>query len=56
MHDRIGGNIMNWGDRTVSNTLTVERYTINDIIANYVQDLFYVNRRYQRKLVWGIET
>lgn len=46
---------MNWRDRTVSNTLTVEKYTVNDIITIYVKDLFYVNRRYQRKLVWGIE-
>ncbi len=46
---------MNWSDRTMSNTLTVEKYTVNDIIANYVQNLFYVNRRYQRKLVWGID-
>lgn len=46
---------MKWENRTVSNTLTVERYTVNDIIVNYLQDLFYVNRRYQRKLVWGVE-
>lgn len=46
---------MNWEERTVSNILTVERYTVNDIIVNYLKDLFYVNRRYQRKLVWGIE-
>lgn len=46
---------MNWEGRTVSNTLTVERYTVNDIIVNYLKDQFYVNRRYQRKLVWGVE-
>ena len=46
---------MNWEERTVSNTLTVERYTVNDIIVNYLKDQFYVNRRYQRKLVWGVE-
>lgn len=46
---------MKWENRTVSNALTVERYTVNDIIVNYLQDLFYVNRRYQRKLVWGVE-
>lgn len=46
---------MNWEERTVSNTLTVERYTVNDIIVNYLEDQFYVNRRYQRKLVWGVE-
>lgn len=46
---------MNWGKRTVSDMLTVERYTVNDIIVNYIKDQFYVNRRYQRKLVWGLD-
>lgn len=45
---------MNWSARSVSNTLTVERFTVNDIIVNYLKDSFYVNRRYQRKLVWEI--
>lgn len=46
---------MNWSDRTVTNDLRVDRYTVNDIFVNYLKDKFYVNRRYQRKLVWGIE-
>lgn len=46
---------MNWRERTVSDILTVERYTVNDIIVNYIKDQFYVNRRYQRKLVWGLK-
>lgn len=46
---------MNWRERTVSEELRVDRYTVNDIIVNYLQDSFYVNRRYQRKLVWGIK-
>lgn len=46
---------MNWKERTVSEELRVDRYTVNDIIVNYLKDKFYVNRRYQRKLVWGVE-
>lgn len=46
---------MNWRERTMSEELRVDRYTVNDIIVNYLKDKFYVNRRYQRKLVWGVE-
>lgn len=46
---------MDWSTRTVSDTLTVERYSVSDIITEYAKNSFYVNRRYQRKLVWGIE-
>ena len=46
---------MNWSVRTVNNNLQVERYTVNDIIVNFIKDEFYVNRKYQRKLVWGID-
>lgn len=46
---------MDWSKRTVSERLSVERYTVSDVIAEYLQNSFYVNRRYQRKLVWGIE-
>ena len=46
---------MKWSRRTMNNTLTVERYTVNDIIVNYLYDKFYVNCRYQRKLVWDID-
>ncbi len=40
---------------TVSNELRVDKYTVNDIIVYYVKDMFYVNRRYQRKLVWDLK-
>lgn len=46
---------MNWRDRIVIDELRVDKYTINDIIVNYITNKFYVNRRYQRKLVWEIE-
>lgn len=46
---------MNWSDRTVDNELRIEQYTINDIMVHYLKDNFYVNRRYQRKLVWKLE-
>lgn len=40
------------GGRTVIDELRVDKYTINDIFVNYIKDKFYINRRYQRKLVW----
>ena len=46
---------MKWSKRTVNDDLRVDKYTVNDIIVNYVKDKFFVNRRYQRKLVWGID-
>lgn len=46
---------MDWSGRTVSNTLTVEKYNVNEIFVTYIKDQFYVNRRYQRKLVWGLK-
>lgn len=46
---------MNWSERTVNNELRIISYTINDIFFRYQKDMFYVNRRYQRKLVWGIQ-
>ncbi len=42
-------------NRTVHNELRVDSYTINDILVNYLENRFYVNRRYQRKLVWSLE-
>lgn len=42
------------GGRTVSDELKVDKYTINDIFIYYIKDKFYINRRYQRKLVWEI--
>lgn len=39
----------------MSDTLRVDSYTVNDIFVNYVSDKFFVNRKYQRKLVWEIK-
>lgn len=39
----------------MSKELRVDRYTVNDIIVSYLEDQFYVNRRYQRRLVWGLK-
>lgn len=46
---------MNWENRTVSEDLRVDKYTVNEIFVNYLKDKFYVNRRYQRKLVWELK-
>lgn len=46
---------MDWSKRTMSDTLYVEKYTVNDIFVDYLRDQFYVNRRYQRKLVWDLK-
>lgn len=46
---------MDWSKRKVSNKLEIKDYSINDIFIYYLQEQFYANRRYQRKLVWGIE-
>lgn len=46
---------MNWSERTVSDEIAVEKSTVNEIFVNYIDDKFYVNRRYQRKLVWEID-
>ena len=46
---------MNWSERTVSDEISVEKSTVNEIFVNYIDDKFYVNRRYQRKLVWEID-
>lgn len=39
----------------VKQDLTVKGETIERLYINYVEDKYTVNRRYQRKLVWGIE-
>ena len=49
-----GEQIMNWSDRTVNDELDVNRYDIGNIVSKYVKNKFYVNRRYQRKLVWDL--
>lgn len=46
---------MNWSERTVGNNIEVDKFNISDILEYYVNDDFYVNRKYQRKLVWGLE-
>ena len=43
---------MNWSKRTVNDKIGVEKLTVNDIFLYYLDDKLYVNRRYQRKLVW----
>ena len=45
---------MNWSDRTVNNKIKIDKLTISEIIHLYVENKFYVNRRYQRKLVWSL--
>ena len=39
----------------MANKLDVKGKTINQIARWYFENEFYVNRRYQRKLVWSIE-
>jgi hypothetical protein len=39
----------------VTKELRVDRYRISDIIIRYIDDEFFVNRRYQRKLVWSLD-
>ena len=34
--------------------VNVNKCTINDLFVQYVEDRLYVNRKYQRKLVWNI--
>lgn len=47
---------MNWRNRTVSDDLKVEKITIYKFYKEqYKKDLFYVNRKYQRKLVWTLD-
>ena len=41
--------------RTVSEKLDVKGKTINQIARWYFNDELFVNRRYQRKLVWSLE-
>lgn len=43
------------GDRTVNDKLDVKGKTINQIARWYFNDELYVNRKYQRKLVWSLE-
>lgn len=46
---------MNGSMRTVSDKLDVKGKTINQIMSWYYDDELIVNRKYQRKLVWGLD-
>lgn len=46
---------MNWGERTVSDNLDVNKITINNLFKMYREEKMSVNRRYQRKLVWTLK-
>lgn len=47
---------MNWRCRTVNDDLKVEKNTIYKFYKEqYKNDLFYINRKYQRKLVWTLD-
>jgi len=46
---------MNRRERTVSGKLDVRGKTINQIARWYFNDELFVNRRYQRKLVWSLK-
>jgi len=47
--------IMNWRDRTVSDELDVKGTQIVETYLDYEKGHFWVNRKYQRKLVWERE-
>jgi uncharacterized protein with ParB-like and HNH nuclease domain len=40
---------------SVQKELSIRSESVQRIYNFYINNLFYVNRRYQRKLVWGIE-
>lgn len=47
---------MNWRYRTVNDDLKVEKNTIYKFYKEqYKKDMFYINRKYQRKLVWTLD-
>lgn len=47
---------MSWRKRTVNEELKVEKITIYKFYKEqYKNDIFYVNRKYQRKLVWTLD-
>lgn len=46
---------MNWREKTVIEKLDVKGKTINQIARWYFNGELFVNRRYQRKLVWSLE-
>lgn len=46
---------MNRRKRTMSDELNVRGTYILDTFNEYLEDVYYVNRKYQRKLVWTLE-
>lgn len=42
------------GDYKMVTEVNVNKCTINDLFVQYVENRLYVNRKYQRKLVWNI--
>ncbi|NBH99692.1 hypothetical protein D7Y41_02310 [Anaerotruncus sp. 1XD22-93] len=46
---------MNRRKRTVADELNVRGTYILDTFKDYLEDVYWVNRRYQRKLVWTLE-
>lgn len=47
--------IVNRRKRTVSTDLNVRGTYIMDTLNEYLEDVFWVNRKYQRKLVWTLD-
>ena len=46
---------MSRGARKVNNVLRTDKMNVFSLFRMYTSDKLYVNRRYQRKLVWGVE-
>lgn len=46
---------MNWRKRTVSNNLDVKGTYIMDMFIRFQENILFINRKYQRKLVWTID-
>lgn len=45
---------IDWGTRTVNDKLDIRTKAVWEIFSEFINDKLYVNRRYQRKLVWGL--
>lgn len=43
------------GFRVMQGNLSIKGVTVQNIYTQYLADLFVINRRYQRKLVWSVE-
>ena len=44
--------MLNWEKRMLTEEIRVTQYTVSDIMSLYNQDRLFVNRKYQRKLIW----